>query len=85
MDFLIMNEGFPLLSTIVFLPLAGALVLLLLPGENVQRIWAMAVTSVNAVISLPLYSRFDATTAKYQFGGACKLDTIVKYQLYPWY
>ncbi len=68
MDFLIMNEGFPLLSTIVFLPLAGALVLLLLPGENVQRIWAMAVTSVNAVISLPLYSRFDATTAKYQFG-----------------
>jgi NADH-quinone oxidoreductase subunit M len=63
-----MNEGFPLLSTIVFLPLAGALVLLFLPGENVQRIWAMAVTSVNAVISLPLYSRFDLTTAKYQFG-----------------
>ncbi|MBU4261728.1 MAG: NADH-quinone oxidoreductase subunit M [Proteobacteria bacterium] len=68
MDFLIMNEGFPLLSTIVFLPLAGALVLLFLPGENVQRIWAMAVTSVNALISLPLYSRFDSTTAKYQFG-----------------
>jgi len=68
MDFLIMNEGFPLLSTIVFLPLAGALVLLFLPGENVQRIWAMAVTTVNAAISLPLYSRFDATTAKYQFG-----------------
>ncbi|MEW6289431.1 MAG: NADH-quinone oxidoreductase subunit M [Thermodesulfobacteriota bacterium] len=68
MDFLIMNEGFPLLSTIVFLPLAGALVLLFLPGENVQRIWAMAVTSVTAAISLPLYSRFDATTARYQFG-----------------
>jgi len=68
MDFLIMNEGFPLLSTIVFLPLAGALVLLFLPGENVQRIWAMAVTTVNAAISLPLYSRFDSTTAKYQFG-----------------
>jgi NADH-quinone oxidoreductase subunit M len=68
MDFLIMNEGFPLLSTIVFLPLAGALVLLFLPGENVQRIWAMAVTSVTAAISLPLYSRFDLTTAKYQFG-----------------
>jgi len=68
MDFLIMNEGFPLLSTIVFLPLAGALVLLFLPGENVQRIWTMAVTSVTAAISLPLYSRFDLTTAKYQFG-----------------
>jgi NADH-quinone oxidoreductase subunit M len=68
MDFLIMNEGFPLLSTIVFLPLAGALVLLFLPGENVQRIWAMAVTSVTAAISLPLYSRFDSTTAKFQFG-----------------
>ena len=68
MDFLIMNEGFPLLSTLVFLPLAGAFILLFLPGENVQRVWAMIVTSATAGISLPLYSRFDSTTAKYQFG-----------------
>lgn len=68
MDFLIMNEGFPLLSTLIFLPLAGAFILLFLPGENVQRIWTMLVTTVTAVISFPLYSGFDSTTAKYQFG-----------------
>ena len=68
MDFLIMNEGFPLLSALIFLPLAGAFILLFLPGENVQRIWTMLVTSVTAVISFPLYSGFDSTTAKYQFG-----------------
>ena len=68
MDFLIMNEGFPLLSTLVFLPLAGAFILLFLPGENVQRLWAMIVTSVTAGLSLSLYSGFDSATAKYQFG-----------------
>ncbi|MCB2182932.1 MAG: NADH-quinone oxidoreductase subunit M [Desulfobulbaceae bacterium] len=68
MDFLIMNEGFPLLSTLVFLPLAGAFILLFLPGENTQRIWTTLVTIVTAVLSFPLYSGFDSTTAKYQFG-----------------
>ena len=68
MDFLIINEGFPILSTLVFLPLVGALVLLFLPGENAQRMWTMIVTVVTAVISIPLYTGFDATTAKYQFG-----------------
>ena len=68
MDFLIMNDGAPLLSILIFLPLAGALVQMLLPGDNAARIWALAVTVVTAVISLPLYSRFDPTTALYQFG-----------------
>jgi len=68
MDFLIMNEGFPILSIVIFLPLAGALIQLFIPGDNANRIWAMIVTSITAVISLPLYSRFDLTTHKYQFG-----------------
>lgn len=68
MDFLIMNDGFPILSTIVFLPLAGALVLLLIPGDNAARIWATLVSLATAVISLPLYTRFDLTTPQYQFG-----------------
>jgi len=67
MDFLIINEGFPLLSTLVFLPLIGAFILLFLPGENLQRIWAMLVTVVTALFSIKLYTGFDATTAKYQF------------------
>ncbi len=68
MDFLIMNEGFPLLSAIIFLPLAGALALLILPGENLARIGALLVTVVVAVMSYPLYTGFDTATALYQFG-----------------
>lgn len=68
MDFLIINEGFPLLSLLIFLPLAGALVLLCIPGEKAARFWALAVTVVTAAFSLPLYSRFDLSTAKFQFG-----------------
>jgi len=68
MDFLILNNtGFPLLSLLIFLPLAGALVLLLLPGEALNRIWTLLVTLVVAAMSLPLYTQFDATTARYQF------------------
>jgi len=68
MDFLIMNDGAPLLSILIFLPLAGALVQMLLPGDNAARLWALAVTVVTAAISLPLYFRFDPNTALYQFG-----------------
>ena len=69
MDFLIMNDmGFPILSTLIFLPLVGALILLALPGETAAKNWTMLVTVVTAIISMPLYSNFDAGTAKYQFG-----------------
>jgi NADH-quinone oxidoreductase subunit M len=67
MDNLIINEGFPLLSFLIFLPLAGAVVMLLFPGESFARFWTLAVTSVVAICSLPLVSGFDTTTAKYQF------------------
>ncbi|GFK94202.1 NADH-quinone oxidoreductase subunit M [Fundidesulfovibrio magnetotacticus] len=69
MDFLSMNaQGFPLLSILVFLPLAGALVTPLLPGDNLARWWALFVTLAVAALSLPLFSGFDATSALYQFG-----------------
>ena len=69
MDFLIMNDlGYPILTILIFLPLAGALIQLFIPGDNANRIWAMIVTSINALISLPLYSHFDPSTHKYQFG-----------------
>jgi len=69
MDFLIMNDlGYPILSIVIFLPLAGALIQLFIPGDNANRIWALIVTTINALISLPLYSNFDLTTHKYQFG-----------------
>lgn len=68
MDFLILNKGFPILSVLIFLPLAGALIALLLSGDNVSRIWALIVTTLDAIISLPLYSGFNSATYKYQFG-----------------
>ena len=68
MDFLILNEGFPLLSVLIFLPLAGALITMIIPSEGAAKIWAMLVTTVTAVISLSLYSGFNTTTFKYQFG-----------------
>lgn len=71
MDFLIVNEGFPILSTLVFLPLVGALALLAVPNESFARIWTLIITTITAVISLFLYPRFDTPTAKYQFGEHC--------------
>lgn len=69
MDFLIMNEmGFPILSALIFLPLAGALILLCIPGDAAAKYWALLVTAATALLSLPLYWNFDVATAKYQFG-----------------
>jgi len=68
MDFLIMNNGTPWLSILIFLPLAGALVQMLLPTGNVARLWTLAITVITAAISLPLYFNFDPNTALYQFG-----------------
>jgi len=68
MDFLIMNGGFHILSALIFIPLAGALIALLMPGDNAVRNWTLIVTVVTAIISIPLYQHFDLTTAKYQFG-----------------
>ncbi|NOR10207.1 MAG: NADH-quinone oxidoreductase subunit M, partial [Desulfovibrionaceae bacterium] len=69
MDFLILHDGWlPILSILMILPLAGAFLLFVIPGENFQKYWALGVTTVTAAVSLPLYFRFDSTTYKYQFG-----------------
>jgi NADH-quinone oxidoreductase subunit M len=68
MDFLIPNQlSYPILSTLIFLPLAGALALFLFRDENAAKIWALIVSLVAFVLSLPLYFSFDLTTYKYQF------------------
>ena len=70
MDLLLIKEGFPLLSFLIFLPLAGAMVLLFFHGEAFARLWAMVVTSLTAVSSLFLLTGFDPASAKYQFAEA---------------
>ena len=64
-----MNQfGFPLLSIIIFLPLAGALVALLL-GKNrtVLKVWALAVSLVDLALACVLLGFFDYGEAGYQF------------------
>jgi len=67
MDNLIINEGFPLLSFLIFFPLAGAVVMLFFSSESFARFWTLAITSITAILSIPLVTGFDTTTAKYQF------------------
>ncbi len=67
MDQLLMNSGFPILSVLIFLPLAGALLLLFVRNESMSRYLALAVTSLVALLSFRLISAFDRTTAKFQF------------------
>ncbi len=68
MDFLVMNEGFPLLSVLVFLPLFGALVAMFVPSDAAARVWSLVITTATALLSIPLYSGFNPDTARFQFG-----------------
>lgn len=57
----------PLLSIITFLPIAGALVLLLLPGAKLQKWWALLVSLVTFAISCLLWVWWRAGEAGMQF------------------
>jgi len=61
--------GFPGLSVIIFLPLLGAVGVLLIKEERRSsiRAWALGITLANFVLSLPLYFLFDKGEAGYQF------------------
>jgi len=61
--------GFPVLSTIIFLPVLGAIALLFVPKErpNAIRWFTLGLTLVVFLISLPLYFRFDNSVAGFQF------------------
>ena len=58
--------SFPWLSLIVFLPLAGALLCLLVKAESARWL-ALGVTVADFLLSLPLWWLFDASTADMQF------------------
>ncbi|MEK6202006.1 MAG: NADH-quinone oxidoreductase subunit M [Desulfobulbaceae bacterium] len=68
MDQLLINPDYPhILSTLIFLPLAGALLLLFVKNEFFARYWTLGITSLTAILSIPLVRAFDTTTAKFQF------------------
>lgn len=60
------DGGFPLLSVLIFGPLAAALVTLLLPGARAVRWWTLASTLGLAGGSLLLLGRFAPETAGFQ-------------------
>jgi NADH-quinone oxidoreductase subunit M len=67
-SYLIFNTlDYPILSVLICVPLIGAVVALFLKNEGALRFWGLLVTLITALFSLPLYARFDLTTAKYQF------------------
>jgi NADH-quinone oxidoreductase subunit M len=64
--------GFPILSLVTFLPLAGAFIILMVRGdeETVARNarWAALWTSlITFALSLVLWARFDRSSAEFQF------------------
>jgi len=67
MDQLLINPGPPLLSILIFLPLAGAFFLLLVNNENFARYWTLAVTGIAALLSVPVLTGFDRASAQFQF------------------
>jgi NADH-quinone oxidoreductase subunit M len=64
-----MNQTFPLLSAVIFLPLAGALLLMLLPRRNAPlvKVSALILTLVEFALSLPLFFNFDEKNPGMQF------------------
>src|SRR5713101_3679913 len=58
-----------LLSIILFAPIAGMLVLLLIPSssKNLIKIWANLVGFAGFLVSLPLVTRFDRQAGGFQF------------------
>jgi NADH-quinone oxidoreductase subunit M len=61
------NPDFPILSVVIFAPLAAAAVAAFIRSENLLRWWTLLSTTVIAAVSLPLWWWFNPTTAKFQF------------------
>jgi NADH-quinone oxidoreductase subunit M len=63
------TAGYPLLSLILFTPLVGAIVLLLMSRRNEQGIrWiANGFTAIGFLVSVPLWFQYNAQNPEYQF------------------
>ncbi|MCX8070345.1 MAG: NADH-quinone oxidoreductase subunit M [Thermodesulfovibrionales bacterium] len=61
--------GLPLLSILIFLPIAGAIIIALInrQKESLIKIIALTMTAINFIISLPLFTNFDKSSAEMQF------------------
>jgi NADH-quinone oxidoreductase subunit M len=63
----LLNYNASVLTVLIFSPLLAAAVAVCLKKENLLRWWTLIFTSALALYSLPLFSRFDASSADFQF------------------
>ena len=64
---IINNLDYPILTVSIFLPLAGALIILFLGRGALIKWLALTITVATFVLTLPIYKYFDKTTYKMQF------------------
>jgi NADH-quinone oxidoreductase subunit M len=64
-----MNLGYPVLTSLIFTPVIGALILLFVnrKHENFIRFISLGVSLLTFLLSLPLFTHFDRTTHLMQF------------------
>ncbi len=62
-----LTAGLPLLSVLIFSPLVAAAGAALIGNERVLKWWSFATTTVIALLSLPLWFRFERGTHAFQF------------------
>ncbi|UCH45306.1 MAG: NADH-quinone oxidoreductase subunit M [Nitrospiraceae bacterium] len=66
-DVIYNNLNYPIITWTVFLPVLGAIIVLLLRSATAIRWTSLIVTGLTFIISLPLLTGFDKTTHKMQF------------------
>jgi NADH-quinone oxidoreductase subunit M len=67
MDYLVFNSDLPILSLLIFTPLAGVPFLFLLPAKSFAKPWALFITLINAGFSVHLLRIFDPDKFQFQF------------------
>lgn len=61
-----LNKGFPILSCLIFLPLAAALVMLIFKNDDFCRYWTLGATSLVTFLSLFVLNRFNGENINFQ-------------------
>ncbi len=76
MPYLTMNPfGFPILSTVIFLPLVGVLVLLFLRDDEKIKMTALVAGILTLAVSLVLFFNFRSEDAALPVRRAAPLDS----------
>ena len=61
-------SGFPILTCVIFFPLIGILLILLVKNNDLIRSIALGTSIIDFFISLPVWLHFDSTTYRMQLG-----------------